>query len=284
MNDRSNKVIQLLIAGVVTVLGFVVCSHPGTANTPSLLSRPTTQAQAAFLPFFDRTSNPVSVAFPVRGQADITPPPPALDQFDQAVLQTCGPFGSSVRAASFRQLLSNYPDVLRRVQQAAGGELQPGRRTTAQFLDDMTTIWSRRGAFEHIFCGEIEGLEEIGGLHFVGRYLQLQNQGVGGRLPNNSRREEVVPGITYTLGVVVRQGDRTITDTLKGYAYLSNAEEMLSDVTRVFKAQGSTAGDCIQQVQDRDTGRTFSAVFVRDATAIITYYPDATPQGRRCRG
>jgi hypothetical protein len=68
------------------------------------------------------------------------------------------------------------------------------RKSDADFLDDLTAIWFNRRGFEHIFCGDINNSTTIGGLHFAGRYLQLQNQGIAGRLPNNSNREEVIPG------------------------------------------------------------------------------------------
>jgi hypothetical protein len=252
-----------------------------------LLTYPLTQAQAqpqqGLLPFFDNENNPVPVNFPRGQQVDITPPAPQLNSFDQAVLQTCGSIGTKVSPNKFKELLSAYPNVLQRLQKVSGGELRPGRQKKAQFLEDLTNIWFQRKGFEHIFCGEIYNANDIGGLHFHGRYLQLQNQGIGGRLPSNQRREEVVPGVIYTLGVVIKQGNRTVTDVIKGYGYLSNAEEMLVDATQAFKRQGNKEGACIYNVRDQEIGKTFPTVFVRKDKAIITYYPDATPQGARCR-
>lgn len=234
-------------------------------------------------PFFDRLSNPVNVAFPRGKKLDITPPPPQLNLFDQAVLKTCGSIGTKVKAESFKQLLSQYPDVLQKAQQISGGELRPNRRSRSQFLEDLTAIWFNKQGFEHIFCGKINTANEIGGLHFYGRYLQLQNAGIGGRLPNNSQREEVVSGVIYTLGVVLKQGERLVTDTLKGYAYVSNAQEILLDATRAFKTQGDIEGTCLYPVRDKETGNSFQAVFVRENNAIITFYPDATPKGKACK-
>ncbi|WP_413198925.1 EndoU domain-containing protein, partial [Nostoc piscinale] len=70
---------------------------------------------------------------------------------------------------------------------------------------------------------------------------------------------------------------------IKGYSYLSNAEEMLIDATRAFKLQGNQEGACIYNVRDSETGTTFPTVFVRKNKAIVTFYPDATPQGKKCR-
>jgi hypothetical protein len=238
---------------------------------------------ATLQPFFDNVNNPVSVGFPAGQQLDITPPAPQLNSFDQAVVKTCSSIGSRVSPNQFKQLLSSYPSVLQKLQKVSGGELRPGRSKTSEFLQDLTNIWFKRRGFQHIFCGEIYNANDIGGLHFSGRYLQLQNQGIGGRLLNNFQREEVVPGVIYTMGVVIKQGNRTVTDTIKGYGYLSNAEEILLDATRAFKGQGNTEGACIYSTQDRETGKTFPSVFVRENNAIITFYPDATPKGKACK-
>lgn len=92
------------------------------------------------------------------------------------------------------------------------------------------------------------------------------------------------------MGVVLKQGDasggqsqRLVTDEIKGYAYISNAQEILLDATRAFKNQGNTEGACLFTVRDQETGNSFPAVFVRENKAIITFYPDATPQGNVCK-
>ncbi|WP_414581168.1 EndoU domain-containing protein [Scytonema sp. PCC 10023] len=250
------------------------------------------QQDTKLIPFFDNEDNPVPVGFPPGEKLDISPPAPTLNPFDKAVLNTCGSIGTRVSSNKFKQLLSYYPDVLQKLQKVTNGELRPGRQTKAEFLEDLTDIWFNNRGFEHIFCGEIYNANDIGGLHFYGRYLELQNKGIGGRLPNNSQREEVVPGLIYTMGVVIKQsdgqspafGDRTVRDVIKGYGYQSTAQEMLLDATKIFKLQGDRDGACIFNVQDQETGKTFPAVFVRKEKAIITFYPDATPKGEKCKG
>ncbi|MDM9385418.1 EndoU domain-containing protein [Chlorogloeopsis sp. ULAP01] len=241
------------------------------------------QQDNKFLPFFDNEDNPVPLRFPPKQQLDISPPPPKLNAFDQAVLNICGSVGTRVKPSQFQQLLSYYPDVLEKLQKVSGGELRSGRREKSEFLQDLTTIWFQRRGFEHIFCGEIYNENDIGGLHFYGRYLQLQSQGIGGRLPNNQARGEVVPGVIYTMGVIIQQGDRIVKDEIKGYGYLSNAQEILLDATKIFKLQGNRSGACIYNVQDWETGKTFPTVFVKKEQAIITFYPDATPEGEACK-
>ncbi|KAM3093292.1 EndoU domain-containing protein [Phormidesmis sp. 146-35] len=242
-------------------------------------SKQRSQPNSKLLPFFDQVNNPVAVGIPRNQRVDITPNPPSLNAFDQKVLQTCGAFGSKVNTVSLRRLFAESPDVVRSVKRSVGGELFPGRSSDQQFRDDLITVWSDRSGFEHIFCGQIKGVRQIGGLHFAGRYLQLQTQGIAGRLPNNSRAEEVMEGGIYTLGVEVRQGDRIVTrDTKKGYSYVSNAQEILTDATQAFKAfrnRGQQA--CLLTVRD-NAAPPFKAVFVKTNRAIVTFYPDATPK------
>lgn len=235
------------------------------------------------LPFFDNQDNPVPVNYPPGKKLDITPPAPRLNSFDKAVLKACGAVGSRVQPSRFKQLLSDYPEVLTKIQAATNGELRPGRKSKSEFLQDLTNIWFKNKGFEHIFCGEIYNENDIGGLHFYGRYLQLQEQKIGGRLPINPGKQEVVPGVIYTMGVVIKQPNRIVRDVIKGYGYLTNAEELLVDVTKVYKLQKNSEGACIYQQVDKETGTTFPTVFVRKNKGIITFYPDATPRGKRCK-
>ncbi|MGV0026109.1 EndoU domain-containing protein [Phormidesmis priestleyi] len=242
-------------------------------------SKQRSQSNSKLLPFFDQANNPVLVGIPRNQRVDITPNPPSLNAFDQKVLQTCGAFGSKVNTVSLRRLFAESPDVVQSVKRSVGGELFPGRGSDQQFRDDLITVWSDRSGFEHIFCGQIRGARQIGGLHFAGRYLQLQNQGIAGRLPNNSRAEEVVEGEIYTLGVEVRQGDRIVArDSKKGYSYVSNAQEILTDATQAFKGFRSSGQQaCLFTVRD-NAAPPFKAVFVKTSRAIVTFYPDATPK------
>ena len=264
-------------------------------------------SQSTLKPFFDTVNNPEQHGFPRGRKEDITPPPPQLSAFDRDVLKICGEIGSRVSANDFKQLMLNnrnilleikqavggqllpvrrmlnHRDVLREIQKAVSGQLLPVRRTEAEFLDDLTAIWSRREGFEHIFCGELEATTKIGGLHYVGRYLQLQNERIGGRLPNNLQKEEVIPGVVYTVGVQIEKNNQTWRDDRKGYPLVTDAREMLLSVTKAYKLQGNAQGACILPVQDGDSGKSYNAVFVKDRNAIVTFYPDATPQGRPCR-
>ncbi|ARV61591.1 hypothetical protein BZZ01_25860 [Nostocales cyanobacterium HT-58-2] len=229
--------------------------------------------------FFDNINNPVSgLAFGSPG--DMTPPAPTLNSFDTAVVNLCGAPGTQVTSTAFQTMMQNNPTVLANIKAYVGGFIKPGRISDAQFLEDLTYLWFQVGGFEHVFCGEPVQGGSIGGLHFVGRYRELESKGLAGRLNNNEFREEVIPNSVYTMGVVMKVGSGTAQSTIKGYPYTLNAEEILAIASLGYKNNpndSTTNSACFLSVTDE--GRTFKAVFVRREGAIRTFYPDATPTG-----
>jgi hypothetical protein len=231
-------------------------------------------------PFFDEIDNPELCSFPHGVKVDITPLPPDLSPFDRDVLQVCGDLGNTPLAADFRALLQAYPQILERIQLAVGGEIFPGRNTQVEFLEDLTTIWFKRDGFEHIFCGSIQN-GQLKGMHYVGRYLQLQEQGVAGKLPDNQGQEEVIAGVVYTIGVLLKYDSRIIIDRRTGYALVTDAVELLIAATQAFKLNTRSRSTYTFPVIDEDSGHTYPAVFVKEDNAIVTFYPDATPIERQ---
>ena len=262
----------LAIAGCLLCLGF--------------LTTPPASAQTSFLPFFDEVDNPVSISVPKDQPVDMSPQPPVESEFDQAVLETCGEFGTQVQPETFKAMMQAHPEALQAIMDATDGEIRPGRSSETEFLDDLTNIWFKHRGFQHIFCGE-DKTTKIGGLHFGPRYLQLQQEGIGGRLPNNEIREQSVPGVLYTLGVVVQRGDRILKDPMKGYAYVSDAQEMLTDGTKAFKVvspgiEGTGKVACTYSVDDVNSETSYPATFVATRQGIITFYSVAIPRGSAC--
>ena len=103
-----------------------------------------------------------------------------------------------------------------------------------------------------------------------------------GNKPTMKLFNETLLCTVYTLGVVIKQGNRTVSDRIKGYALVSDATEILIDATKAFKSQGNQQGACLYPVRDQNSGKSYQAVFVKDRNAIVTFYPDATPQGKVC--
>jgi Bacterial EndoU nuclease len=234
-----------------------------------------------FPPFFDHIDNPEFHHFPHGIAVDSTPLQPDLSPFDSDLLSVCGTLGHRVHADDFRALLRAYPKILQQIQAAVDGEIFPGRSTKAEFLEDLITIWFKQHGFEHIFCGSIHR-GQLKGLHYVGRYLQLQQQGIAGKLPDNQHQQEIIAGAVYTIGVLLKYGSRIIVDRRTGYALVSDAVELLIAATQAFKLKDRPNSICTFPVVDVDSGHTYPAVFVKEDNAIITFYPDATPTDPQC--
>ncbi|GAX37291.1 EndoU domain-containing protein [Nodularia sp. NIES-3585] len=247
---------------------FVITDY-GSSSSPSL--------PAGSVPFFDNINNPVS-GLAYGSPSDVTPVVPTLNNFDRAVTDLCGQPGTVVSTSNFQAMMNNNPTVLANIKQYVGGYLIPGRTSNADFLVDLTNVWFNVDGFEHIFCGEPVAGGSIGGLHFVGRYIELQEKGLAGRLDNNLSREEVVPNTIYTMGVVMKVGSSTSQSPIKGYPYTLSAEELLSIAALAYKNNPNTSStNTVCHWSVTDEGRTFKAVFVRRSGGIRTFYPDATP-------
>jgi hypothetical protein len=236
------------------------------------------------LPFFDADDTP-TVDLKIGGRVDVTPRPPTLNAFDRALNTTCGAPGKIVAKSEFVALMKAHPAELQRIKTFTGGRVfanQPAPATTDAYVDALADAWFNVKAFDHIFCGEPgAGGGKVGGLHFHGRYQQLQASGDLCRMPNYAQNE-VKPGSVYTMGVMMKNANGAfVRDARKGYGLTLSGEDLLKLVTRAFAENGTgsneTAG-CSLAV--KDDGHAFSAVFARRATGIRTFYPDATPNSR----
>ncbi|GAB1539851.1 hypothetical protein NUACC21_25190 [Scytonema sp. NUACC21] len=266
------------------ISNFSSLASPDPSTSSSASNSASISLASDFLPFFDDINNPVPGIKP-SGSADVTPPPPTLNSFDKAVNNICGAPGTVVNPSSFQVMMRSNPTVLSNIKRFVGGFLISGRTSDADFLNDLTDIWFKAKGFDHVFCGEPVPGRSIGGMHFVGRYLELQQKGLGGRLPNNTSREEVIPGVIYTIGVIMKVGNGTARSPVKGYAYTLNAQEILSIASLAYKNNpnnNSTTKACHLTVTDQ--GKTFTTVFVTKNGAVRTFFPDATPgNNRRCK-
>jgi hypothetical protein len=208
-----------------------------------------------------------------------------LNAFDKAVDEVCGKPGKVVSANEFRDLLHTNPDVLKRIQNFTAGKVfadRPAATSTDAYLNELTEAWFNVQAFNHIFCGEPKANGPVDGLHFIGRYVQLQQSGEACRM-DNYRQNEVVPGVLYSMGMIVHlPNGGTARSSIKGYGLTLSAEDILKSATKAFSenptsSQSSTA--CL--LPTTDDGKSFTSVFVRRYNGIRTIYPDATPDTRK---
>lgn len=256
------------------------CGHYSNAPASTIATqpRPTAPTANTCLPFFDNSNNPVKLK---NGLADITPPAPAIDAFGQAINTACGLAGNKVSPDTFKQLMRNHPEVLARVKAFTQDKVfanRSAKTNTEDYLNDLTEAWFAVHAFEHIFCGEPEANGPIGGMHYVGRYVQLQQTGEACRM-DNLRQNEVVPNVLYSMGAIMHFGNYTARSSIKGYGLTLSAEDLIKAVTRAFAENPTASRDkttaCLVPIQD--DGYKFTAVFARRSVGIRTFYPDATP-------
>jgi hypothetical protein len=209
----------------------------------------------------------------------MTPPPPPLTVFDRAMLEVCGSWGSRVSARRFRAALDR-PEIAADVDAiltALADVLDRQGASPERLKDRLTTVWFGAEGFQHIFCGE-PGEERLGGLHYRGRYLQLQEEELAGRMtPVACLNTEIVPPV-YTIGVEYSTpGGRIAGDCPTGYPHDLGARDLLVEATRAYASLGRVRGKamCLHQVESSE-GR-YMAVLVVERQAIRTFYPDATP-------
>jgi len=218
--------------------------------------------------FFDRVDD---------GPDDHTPPPPVLGQVDFDVLRLCGDWGDTPTAADFRIFLSEHPSLRDTLITSLNGTPDAGD-------EDLVRVWFQADGFRHVFCGEPDRRSDagwtLGGMHYMGRYAQAQLNGWAGLLEGGCSVMETAPPI-YTQGVVFRAPDGTTgVKCINGYALGLTAPDMLLEITKTARAAARLFGDHGQHVCRRqvlDDGQSYEAVFVSRDGAIVTFYPDATP-------
>jgi hypothetical protein len=236
------------------------------------------KSSSGCLTFFDNETNPVKTK---TGVNDITPPAPPLNKFDTDVLDFCGAPGNITTAQGFKSLMQSNPDVLRNLFAFTGGKVfqeKPKHADINHYLNDLTDVWYSLHGFDHIFCGEKSG-RSIGGLHFHGRYQQLEQTNAICRM-NNFSSNEVIEGTIYSMGVEMRlANNEVIRHSIKGYGLTLDATDMLLSATKAFSENHTNSNNsehCILKLNDGDAN--YNMVFVRRRNGIRTYYPDATPE------
>ena len=259
--------------------GTYVNGKPGFGGSTQTNSRNKTgeQSSGTCLRFFDNETNPIKTR---TGFKDITPQAPTLNKFDKDVLQFCGSPGKVTTAEGFKSLMKANPDALKNLFNFTGGKVFQDKTKNADlnsYLNDLTKAWYALHGFDHIFCGE-KNRRSIGGLHFHGRYQQLESTNQLCRM-NNSSSNEVIEGSIYSMGVEMKlANNEVIRHSIKGYGLTLNASDILLSATKAFSENHTSSNKseaCLLKLSDSDT--LYNMVFVRRSNGIRTYYPDATP-------
>jgi hypothetical protein len=246
-------------------LGIAVPSDPMGGVVPLLSedTAPSATPTPAFPVFFDNID---------QGPDDPTPPQPAFTEVDLDVLRLCGDWGDAVPASGFRAFLDDRSSLRDSLLATLRGD-----------IDTLERAWFGESGFRHIFCGEPyqreDGRWTLGGLHYMGRYAQAQLNGWAGRLEGGCSVVEIEPPI-YTEGVIFRTPDgATGVKCINGYALGLTASDMLHEVTKAYRLARGQLGPGTNACRHRvlDDGKSYEAVFVMRDDAIVTFYPDATP-------
>jgi len=232
-----------------------------------------------FTPFFDTRSNPVYVDYPRKVRQDITPEPPPIDSWEENLLALCGYPGDYPEPGPFRALIESEPRLLKDLAQALGCKDNGDNPACGHdaVLDRITDLWFLADGFRRVFCGEFTP-ERMDGPHYRGAFFQLQRRNWGGLMAPYRGREEIVPGLIYSIGVEHEwRGQRVKTIAAPGYFYSLNARQLLIHGTRAITLLGpsSTKQACRYTLQDTETQKLFYSVIIGKDEGIKTFYPTA---------
>jgi hypothetical protein len=116
------------------------------------------------------------------GAAPLFRKAPALSATDREVLGMCParPDAAVSRGDVQRFMSAHYEDP--RIQRALSAAGRPGsgagvRQANIEWLTGLWVSTGPRNAFTHVFCGDDWQGQNIGGLHFLPRYAQLEAEG-----------------------------------------------------------------------------------------------------------
>ncbi|MDN5247859.1 MAG: EndoU domain-containing protein [Wolbachia endosymbiont of Tyrophagus putrescentiae] len=212
------------------------------------------------------------------------PPLPELTNFDRGALRVCGEWGEQPDEESFRILLNcpEYHNTVEKIYDKLDHQVITPNASLELFKDELTRIWFSNSGIEkettgfgHIFCGSVDRLG-LGGMHFVGRYVEAQeNKWAGAIWKNKSlcNKLDIKPPV-YTFGMqYLAQDGKVGVKCPNGYAYNLHADDILIAATKAFKGLGKD-GMCLYKMENDD----YQSVFVRKNDAILTFYPDLTPK------
>lgn len=221
-------------------------------------------------PFFDY-DNKTSAA----------PEPPIMTNFGNGIVRACGAIGGKVSNHEFEALIYDNWNSLSKLYPTGWSTL-----TKNEIVSKLKQIWLTQDGFNHVFCGDWDdGL--IGGLHFRGRYLQLQNEEKA--CYKESPDEEIIDDKIYTIGVVSKDGSNR--HDKKGYALKQSALDLFSFGITAFEYCNSDANwkpyksnfDKVFYINDTDAKVDYQVIckatdqLDKLTYGILTIYPDATP-------
>ncbi|WDM85558.1 EndoU domain-containing protein [Ehrlichia sp. JZT12] len=206
------------------------------------------------------------------------PVAPTLNEFDEAVLDVCGDWGSNPKMEDFKKLLNKkeYRKYVDELYEGLNHQVFTPNADLTTFKNELAELWFSRNGFTHVMCGEPR-LGKLGGMHFFGRYLQAQQNEWAGRY-YNSRLVDEISDRVFTIGVKFKNTNGNLTvDARKGYDLL-HANEIILHATKAYKGFAERSG--LQARRTRhclydSEGITY--VFVARKGGVVTFFADLTP-------
>lgn len=253
-----SKIVKLVLCLILPIVGLIFYyKEHYLSNTTEI----------DFKPFFR-----VSISDP-----DYIPKLPELTGFDEGILKVCGDWGVNPNKEDFRVLLDfpQHQKTLKAIYDNLDHGVITPNASLELFKDELTKIWFKSKGFEHIFCGQ-PSKSKLGGMHFIGRYVQAQENKWAGEIWNDRSlcsKLEVKPPI-YTFGMQYLNSDKEVrVKCPSGYAYNLHADDILILATKAFKSLGKD-GMCLYKMEDDN----YYSVFVRKKNSIRTFYPNLEPK------
>lgn len=259
-----SKAFKLILCLIIPIIGFIFYVRDHYFYDSS--------SHVNFEPFFKTDSS----------GPDYMPLLPELTNFDIGVLSVCGDWGANPDKEDFKILLDcpKHQKIVQGIYDKLDHQVITPNASLELFKEELTQLWFTLTGhhddvigFRHIFCGEPKK-PELGGMHFVGRYVEAQENQWAGAIWNDKslcNKTDIKPPV-YTFGMQYLGKDESVkVKCPNGYAYNLHADDILISATKAFKELGKD-GMCLYKMEDDD----YQLVFVRKNDAIVTFYPDLT--------
>ncbi len=156
-----SKIVKLILCSIIPVIGFIFYIESHYLNK-----------KVKFEPFFKTDSSGPSYM----------PQLPELTDFDRSTLAVCGEWGTEPTVEDFKILLDcpQHKETVEKIYEKLDHQVITPNASLELFKDELAKIWFTNSGtekstigFGHIFCGEPDKLG-LGGMHFVGRYVEAQ--------------------------------------------------------------------------------------------------------------
>lgn len=189
---------------------------------------------------------------------------PNLNDFDKQVLRLCGNWGSEVERGSFADLLKG--SIFDELYFFLDKTIITNNAEPVVFKKELLDIWFNEKGFQHIFCGTPQN-KKLKGLHYAGRYLEMQEKGWGGK--NARCKKTYVNNAVHTIGIdFIDKTGNLAYKCPNSYLYGFNAFDLLLHATKAFKESANLSSSLYKI----PTSPPIEVTFIKKNNAILTFF------------